>query len=351
MGSGTKLIHSELKRQKSKSPLVEDKSTTSSSSALSRRTPTKGKRVSSLGTEVGRGYVDSNSADGPDLALNFDSKPSEKYVKFTVDVSAKKKKTQFSGNKTGSSFTRVIREHSNKQHEESNRIQKLSNFTVEDNVTNLKPKRRNKENDETMKIHKLCNSKEAGDVNLKLECGNKQFKEAVGSKKLINSETKSTKKLGRKRRKKLYEAAMKTQKINNSELINIPANTSPLEGSERSLNSRIDSATKVGHKRRKKLQGAFGIQKLGNSKEEDDVPNLKHRREAVRIKKVDNSTVESTMKSVHKPRKKSLEEEIKIQKLSNLKVIIPEKISSVTGLKSSHTLQLDKVSDSVARFN
>jgi len=57
MVSGTKLIASELKRKNSKSPTVEDKTNTSCSSVLSRRTPTEGKHVSSLGTEVRRGYV------------------------------------------------------------------------------------------------------------------------------------------------------------------------------------------------------------------------------------------------------------------------------------------------------
>jgi Tfp pilus tip-associated adhesin PilY1 len=57
----------------------------------------------------------------------------------------------------------------------------------------------------------------------------------------------------------------------------------------------------------------------------------------------------SAMKSEHKNRKKSLEEKTKSQKLNNSKLIVPEETSSVTGLKSSHTLLLDKVSDSVAR--
>jgi hypothetical protein len=57
MGSGAKLIASKLKRRNSKSPAVEDKTKKSCSSVLFRRTPTKGKHVSSLGTEVHRGYV------------------------------------------------------------------------------------------------------------------------------------------------------------------------------------------------------------------------------------------------------------------------------------------------------
>jgi hypothetical protein len=57
MVSGTKLIPSELKRKNSKSPVVQDKTKTSCSSVLSRRTPTEGKHVSSLSTEVCRGYV------------------------------------------------------------------------------------------------------------------------------------------------------------------------------------------------------------------------------------------------------------------------------------------------------
>jgi len=57
----------------------------------------------------------------------------------------------------------------------------------------------------------------------------------------------------------------------------------------------------------------------------------------------------STMKLEHKNRKKSLEEEIKIEKLNNSKLIVPEEMSSGIGLKSSHTLLMNKVSDSVAR--
>lgn len=350
MGSGAKLIHTKLKRQKSKSPVVEDKSTTSSSSLLSRETPTKGKHVSSLGTEGLRGYAKASTDDSPDFALNCDFKPSEKHGKFTVDVSTKKKKRQFSGNKTGSSFTPLRREQSHKQYKERNQIQKLSNFKVEDDIINSKLKRKDKENEETMGIRKLCSSEVAGDVNWKLKGVHKHFKEAVGSKKLNNSETKSTIKLGHKRTKKRCEAVIKAQKVNNSELINIPANTSPHEASEGSHDSGIESAKKFEHKRRKKLQGTVRIQKLGNSKEEDDVPSLKHCKEAVRIKKLNNSTVESAMKLEHKPRKKSLEEIIRIQELSNLKVIVPEEMSSVIGLKSSHTLQLDKVGDIVAGF-
>jgi len=57
MVSVTKLIPSELKRKNSKSPVVKDKTKTSGSSVLSRRIATEGKHVSSLGTEVRRGYV------------------------------------------------------------------------------------------------------------------------------------------------------------------------------------------------------------------------------------------------------------------------------------------------------
>jgi len=57
----------------------------------------------------------------------------------------------------------------------------------------------------------------------------------------------------------------------------------------------------------------------------------------------------NTMKLEHKNRKKSLEEKFKIQKLNNSKLSVPEEMNSVIGLKSSHTLLLDKVSDSVAR--
>jgi hypothetical protein len=54
---GTKLIPSELKRKNSKSPVVEDKTKTSCSSVLSRRTPIEKKQVSSLGVEACSGYV------------------------------------------------------------------------------------------------------------------------------------------------------------------------------------------------------------------------------------------------------------------------------------------------------
>jgi hypothetical protein len=53
----------------------------------------------------------------------------------------------------------------------------------------------------------------------------------------------------------------------------------------------------------------------------------------------------SAMKLEHKKRKKSLKEKVKIQKLNNSKLIVPEEMSSVIGLKSSHALLLDKVSD------
>jgi hypothetical protein len=53
----------------------------------------------------------------------------------------------------------------------------------------------------------------------------------------------------------------------------------------------------------------------------------------------------SAMKLEHRNIKKTLEEKIKIQKLNNSKLIVPEEMCSVTGLKSSHTLLLDKVSD------
>lgn len=58
----------------------------------------------------------------------------------------------------------------------------------------------------------------------------------------------------------------------------------------------------------------------------------------------------SAMKLEHKNRKKSLEEKIKIKKLNNSKLIVPEEMSPAIGLKSSHTLLVDKVSDSVARY-
>ena len=53
----------------------------------------------------------------------------------------------------------------------------------------------------------------------------------------------------------------------------------------------------------------------------------------------------SAMKLERKKRKKSLADKIKIKKLSNSKLIVPEEMSSVIGLKSSHTLLLEKVSD------
>jgi hypothetical protein len=56
MVSGVKLIPSELKRKNFKSPVVEDKTKTSCSSVLSRRTSTEKKRISSLGAGVCRGY-------------------------------------------------------------------------------------------------------------------------------------------------------------------------------------------------------------------------------------------------------------------------------------------------------
>ena len=170
MVSDTKLMPSELKRKNSKFPAVEDKTSASCSSVLSRRTPTEGKHVSSFGTEVRRGYVDLIAEDGADLALNCGFKPTGKQVKFTVDFSAKKKKRQFARNKTGNSVTRLIREHSKKQFEKSNRNQKVNNFKVEDNITDLKIKGRNKGSEEAMRIHKLCNSEGTGDANLKLNC-------------------------------------------------------------------------------------------------------------------------------------------------------------------------------------
>jgi len=57
----------------------------------------------------------------------------------------------------------------------------------------------------------------------------------------------------------------------------------------------------------------------------------------------------STKKLEHKNRKKSLEKKIKMKKLNNSKLSVPEEMSCAIGLKSSHTLLLDKVSDSVAR--
>jgi hypothetical protein len=347
MGSGTELVHSKLKRQKSKSPALEDKSTNSYIS------PTKGKNVSSLCTKVPRGYVESSTESGPGLGLNRDFKPSEKCGKYTVDVSAKKKKRQFDGNKTQSSCRNLIREHTNKR-KESKRFQKLSDFKVEDNITNLKLKRGIKKNEEITRSYELCYSEETSDRNWTLKRGNKKFKEAVGSN-LNHSETKSTIKLGHKRRKKLHEAVIKTQKINNSDLINILGNTSPLVGPERSRNFRIENAAKFEHKRRKKRQEAVDIEKLSNSEEEDDDDDDdanfkltfsdKHNRDAFQIKKLNNSTAESTMKVEHKPRNKSLVEDIKIKKSSN-----PEKMSSVTSLKSSQTVLLDKVIDSVTSF-
>jgi hypothetical protein len=58
----------------------------------------------------------------------------------------------------------------------------------------------------------------------------------------------------------------------------------------------------------------------------------------------------STLKLGHKTRKKSVEEKIKIKKLNYSELIVPEEMSSVMGVKSSHTLLLDKVSDNVAIF-
>jgi hypothetical protein len=113
--------------------------------------------------------------------------------------------------------------------------------------------------------------------------------------------------------------------------------------------------------KKKSLEENIKIEKLNNSKfivSEEMISDIVLKSSPVlftttstegKQTEVRRGYVLNTMELEPKNKKKSLEENIKIEKLNNSKLIVPEEMSSVIGLKSSHTLLMNKVSDSVTR--
>jgi hypothetical protein len=334
----TKVIQHDSQRKGRKSSELQGNTRKSLIRGLSEETITKAKPV--LGNKVQTGYVESNAGSSSiGMAKNCYFKPAGKCgMTLTTDIYKRKKKRQGTRDGTENSIVNLKGERRNKQHEEAIRIQKLNNYKDEDDFSNLKLRRINKRHKGAVRIKKFTSSKMRTAIKLKRKRENEPHEEAITIQKVndfIDEDGISNFKL--RRRNKQHKDANRIKKLNNSK-----------------MKIAIKLKRKDGNK---PLEEAIRIQKLDNSKDKDGISDLKLKcrskqyKEGMRIKKLNNSKMKSTVQLQCKFRNKPHEEAVGIRKLNNSEGIIPANMSPVAGPKHSHTLLLDKVSDSTVAFN